>query len=251
MNERQQKIQKIINENGEVKLTELEGLFPEISSMTIRRDLEKLETLGDVVRTRCGAKSIAYLARLNEAIYSERAHTNIAEKTLIAQKAYPLIKEGLSVFLDSGTTVTSLANMFTNDKLFVTTAAPNIALECAKKPNISVFITGGQLNNNNLTLSGMNAIGFLDNINIDIAFMATSGFSFGNSFTCGDFEECRLKKRAIEKASTVVMLMDSAKCRKSLPFTFASLSDIDFLVTDDFVDADFIEEVKKYDIEVR
>jgi len=251
MNERQQKIQRIINENGEVKLPELEELFPEISSMTIRRDLEKLESLGEVVRTRCGAKSIAYLSRLKEAIYSERAHTNITEKTLIAKKAYPLIKQGSSVFLDSGTTITSLAAMFTDDKLFVTTAAPNIALECAKKPNVSVFMTGGQMDSNNLTLSGMNALGYLDNINIDIAFMVPSGFSFGNAFTCGDFDECQLKKRAIEKASAVVMLMDSAKYRKSLPFTFASLADIDVLVTDDLADAEFIEEVKKYDIEVR
>ena len=256
MNERQQKIQKIINQNGEIKLSGLEQLFPDVSSMTLRRDLEKLEKLGEIVRIHNGAKSIAHLSRLKEALYSERARENIAEKNLIAKKAYQLLKqgssdsEGYSVFLDSGTTVTSLSTLLTEDNLFVITAAPNIALECAKNPKNSIFMTGGLLNGENLSLSGMNALNFLDNINIDMAIMAASGFSFKNSFTCGNFEECQLKKQVIDRAEKVVMLMDSTKYGKNLPFTFATLEDIDVLVSDDKFDNEALNELQKYEIEV-
>ena len=250
MNERQQKIQQVINESGEVLFSELERLFPEVSTMTIRRDVKMLEALGEVIHTRCGAKSIAYLSRLKEMIYSEREVKNIAEKSEIAKKAYAFVKPGSSVFLDSGTTVTSLAATFNDENMFVITAAPKIALECAKKPNISVFMTGGQMNSNNLSLSGINAVNFLDNINIDIAFMAASGFSFKSAFTCGNFDECLLKKRAIEKAGTVVMLMDSSKYGKNLPFTFAQPSDVDYLITDGKLDKSAIEEIKKHITEV-
>jgi len=251
MNERQLKIQSILSENGEAKLSELELLFPDISTMTLRRDLEKLETLGDIVRTRSGAKSVAYLSRLKEAQYSERESVNTAEKSYIAQKAYRYIAQGSSVFLDAGTTITTLSRLLSNEKLFVITTAPNIALECSKNPNITVFMTGGQLSSSNLSLSGASALGFLDHINIDIAFMAASGFTWRSGFTCGNFDECQIKKAVIDKAQKVIMLMDSAKSGKSHPFTFAALQDIDLLITDDKIDVEALEEFGKLGVEVR
>ena len=250
MNSRQERIKAIINENGEAKLSELEELFPDFCSMTLRRDLEKLEALGEVVRTRSGAKSIAHLSRLIEPLYSERARENVIEKAAIAGKAHDLITQGCSVFLDTGTTLTAFAKLLQRDKLFIITTAPNIALECIKNPDISVFMTGGQLSSGNLSVSGINALSFLDHINIDIAFMATSGVTLQNGFTCGNHDESRIKKRAIEKAAKVVMLMDSTKYGKSLPFTFAVLSDINTLVTDERINQELVEELEKYGVDV-
>ena len=245
MNERQQKIQSFISANGEAKLAELESLFPNISTMTLRRDLEKLESLGGIVRTRSGAKSIAYLSRLSEAQFSERENINTAEKISIAQTAYQQIEQESSVFLDTGTTVTGLSRLLSNDKLFIITTAPIIALECAKNQNNTVFITGGQLSSGNLSLSGVNALSFLDNINIDVAFMGASGFNFSNGFTCGNYAECQMKKRVIEKASKVIMMMDCSKFGKNMPFTFANLSDIDLLITDKNIAGEDLERIQK------
>ena len=250
MNERQLKIQTVISENGEAKLSELERLFPDVSSMTLRRDLEKLETLGKIVRTRSGAKSIAYLSRLSEAQFSERESENIVEKNYIAQVAYQYVRQDSSIFLDTGTTVSGLARLLGNDKLFIITTAPDIALECAKNHDNKVFMTGGQLSSGNLSLSGVNALSFLDHINIDIAFMASSGFIFGNGFTCGSFDECQIKKRVIEKAANKIMLMDSSKFGRNLPFTFASLSDIDLLITDKKVTQDDLKMLRKLRVTV-
>ena len=251
MNERQQKIQAIISENGEARLSELEQLFPDISTMTLRRDLEKLETLGEIVRTRAGAKSIAYLARLNEAQYSVRESENISEKTHIAQLAHGYVPQGSSVFLDAGTTITALARLLINDKLFVVTTAPNIALECAKNAGITVFMTGGQLSSGNLSLSGVNALSFLDHINIDVAFMAASGFAWNSGFTCGNYDECSMKKHVIEKAAKVIMLIDSTKFSKSMPFTFAALHDVDMLITDEKIEQSVLDELKKLKVDVK
>ena len=241
MNERQQKIQSVIREHGEAKLSELEHLFPDISTMTLRRDLEKLEGLGEIVRTRSGAKSIAYLSRLHEAQYSERELVSISEKSFIAQVAHQHVSQGSCIFLDTGTTVTGLARLLISDKLFTVTAAPNIALECAKNPNNTVFMTGGQLSPGNLSLSGLNALHFLDHINIDVAFMATSGFTLANGFTCGHFDECQMKRRVIKKAAKTIMLMDCSKFGKNHPFTFASVPDIDLLITDNGVSSEDLE----------
>ena len=250
MNERQQKIQRIISETGEAKLSELESLFPDISSMTLRRDLEKLESLGEIVRTRSGAKSIAYLTRLSEAQFSERESENIAEKNSIAQTAYQYVKQESSIFLDTGTTVTALARLLKSDRLFIITSAPNIALECAKNHNNTVFMTGGQLSSGNLSLSGVNALSFLEHINIDVAFMASSGFTFNNGFTCGNYDECQIKKRVIEKATKVIMLMDSSKLGRNLPFTFADLADIDLFITDSKIANEDLKRIQKAGVTV-
>jgi len=250
MNERQQKIQAIINDAGEAKLSELGSLFPDISTMTLRRDLEKLEALGEIVRTRSGAKSIAYLSRLSEAQFSERESENIAEKNSIAQTAYRYVEQERSVFLDTGTTITGLARLLKNDRLFIITAAPNIALECAKNHGNTVFMTGGQLSSGNLSLSGVNALSFLDHINIDVAFMAASGFTFNNGFTCGNYDECQVKKRVIQKAAKVIMLMDSTKFDRNMPFTFADLTDIDLLITDNKITKEDLKRVQKSGITV-
>jgi len=250
MNERLQKIQNIIKETGEVKLSELGSLFPDVSTMTLRRDLEKLEALGEIVRTRAGAKSIAYLSRLSEAQFSERESENIAEKNFIAQTAYQYVKQESSIFLDTGTTVTGLARLLKNSRLFIITTAPNIALECAKNHDNTVFMTGGQLSSGNLSLSGVNALSFLDHINIDVAFMASSGFTFNNGFTCGSFDECQVKKRVIEKAAKVIMLMDSSKFGRNMPFTFANMSDIDLLITDENISKDDLRKVQKAGVTV-
>jgi len=250
MNERQQKIQSIISKNGEAKLSELELLFPDISTMTLRRDLEKLETLGEIVRTRSGAKSIAYLSRLNEAQFSERESENPAEKAFIAQIAHQHVTQGSTIFLDAGTTVTGLARLLSSDRLFTITTAPNIALECAKNHDNTVFMTGGQLSSGNLSLSGVNALSFLDHINIDVAFMAASGFTFSNGFTCGNFDECNLKKRVIEKTAKAIMLMDSSKFGKNHPFTYATCPDIDLLITDSKIAPEDLEELHRLGVTV-
>ncbi|MDD3766817.1 MAG: DeoR/GlpR family DNA-binding transcription regulator [Eubacteriales bacterium] len=233
MKERMQIIKQYLQENGEAKLVDLEKLFPNISSMTLRRDLKRLEEFGDVVLTKGGAKSISHLSRIKEELYSKRLVENTSEKNLIAKKALEFLEEGRSIFLDSGTTIMYLAQLLEKQKLFITTSAPNIALECVKNPNATINLVGGELSRDNLSLSGINALDFLNNINIDTAFIATSGFTIKNGFTCGNYQEAEIKKKVIAKASKVIVLMDSSKFGKSMPFTFATLDDVHHLITDD------------------
>ena len=44
--ERKERIQELIEEKGEIRLRELNELFPGLSTMTLRRDLDALEKEG-------------------------------------------------------------------------------------------------------------------------------------------------------------------------------------------------------------
>lgn len=232
-NDRIERIYQYIEAHGEVTVDELAALFSDVSSMTIRRDLATLEERGDIVRIRGGAKSIAHLSRRKEAVFSHRAGENVTAKQTIAQKALRYVQTGRSLYLDAGSTILHLASrMGECEPSFVLTSSPVAALELIKNSSARVTLVGGQLNSDNLCVSGSNSVAFVQNINIDIAFMAASGFSTETGFTTGDFNECELKREIVSKARKKILLMDITKIDTYLPFTFAALSDIDVLVTD-------------------
>lgn len=229
-NERREKINQFIQSNGEARIVDLETRFPDVSSMTIRRDLALLESRGMIVRIRGGAKSLAQLSMIKEAAYTQRQQTNIQAKQSIARKAALLVQDDRSIYIDSGTTCMYLAQQLPDQNMFALTPAPNIALELVRNKGYKISLTGGQLNRETLTLSGFNATEYVKSLNIDLAFMGASAFSLETGFSCGDFYEAELKKLIIRKSRQVVVLMDTSKINISLPYTFARLKDIDVLV---------------------
>lgn len=242
---RREVINLYIQSKGEVRFVELENLLPDVSSMTIRRDLEYLEQRGEIVRTRGGAKSIAHLSMLKEAAYTQRAGENSEAKMIIAEKASKFVTAGRSLYIDAGTTGMCFAQKLSDENLFVLTSAPNIAMELVKYHNIKISLTGGQLNRDTISLSGYNATEYVKSLNIDIAFMAASAFSLNSGFTCGDYFEAEIKRLIIKKAQTTVMLMDASKVDCGMPYTFAKLSDIDILITDTPLAHEYLKAAKQ------
>ena len=92
MNTRREEILEKINAQGFMSINDLAVIFPDVSTMTIRRDLEFLEDRGDIVRTKGGAKSIMHLSMQKEEAYHRRELINPDLKREIARKASGLIE---------------------------------------------------------------------------------------------------------------------------------------------------------------
>ncbi len=234
--DRREKILAYIVSKGEASLVELSSVFPDVSTMTLRRDLEFLESRGDVVRTKGGAKSIRHLSLRHEAAYHHRESENADLKREIAQKAISLIDDDSCIYFDAGSTTMHIAQSIGEKPLFAITNDPNLALELIKNPNCEVSMTSGKLSRRSISLSGLGAAKFLSGINIGTALMAASGYSADLGFTCGTYDEAMLKQSVIAAAKKVILVMDSTKFAHNHPFTFAKASDIDFFVTDSRVD---------------
>ena len=251
-NERQEKILSMLNEKGEIQVSELKDIFPQVSAMTIRRDLAFLESKGQLIRTHGGAVNIKKLASIygEEDAYALRAAVNVDEKMLIAEKALKFLDSGRSIYLDAGSTIMYFSRLIPDENFSIVTSGLITALALAKKKKITIYHTGGQLNNNTLSSSGPTAISMLDLINIDIAFMAASGYSPENGFTVSNFFECELKKAVIKKAKKVIMLIDSSKFNKVLAFTFGHLSDLDVLICDDKIPGHIVKKAEEAGVKV-
>jgi DeoR/GlpR family transcriptional regulator of sugar metabolism len=251
-NDRQHQILQLIEQKGEIQLQQLKEIFPEVSTMTLRRDLISLENEGYLIRTYGGAVSAKklYAATGEEDAYSRRAAENVEAKSRIAEKAVSLVEKGRSIYFDAGSTLMCLTKILPDDNFSIVTSGTNIALELVKKLNTSVVGLGGTLNRNTLSMSGPNAISFLDTINIDIAFMSASGFSVDSGYTVSNIYEGELKRKVVKKAKKVIMLMDTSKINKNMVFTYAKLEDIDIWVCEKQLPKEVEAEAKKFNVQV-
>ena len=249
-NIRRDTLREYIQEKGQIHLKDLEKLFPLVSTMTLRRDMDYLEEKGYILRIRGGARAINRLSGPKEDVFSQRLMENTDAKNQIAKKAVDLMERGRSIFVDSGTTMMCLAKLIPDENYSIFTSGPNIGLQILKNQKPSISLIGGQLSRNNLSSSGLISEEIIKKINIDMAFMSTSGFSLDSGFTIGDLNESNLKRAIIKKAKKTILLMDLDKLDKNLPFTFAVLKDIDFLITDGTL-PDYIQKAaEKYSVQI-
>lgn len=250
MTNRRKQIDDYIQLNQVVGLSELKALVPDVSEMTIRRDLEALEKDGRIIRVHGGAKSISSINHLVEDVFSKRSAVNTEKKYVIGQKAAGFIKPESSVYIDAGSTTMELAKSIPDVRLLIMTSGLNIAIELLRLKNCVVNIIGGEANRNSISIAGPQAVASISNLNIDIAFIAATAFSTETGFSCGNIHDCDLKRRVLKKSKLRVLLMDSSKINHTMPYTFAAPEDIDVLVSDDDLPEVYREFFKNKNIKV-
>lgn len=238
---RRDSIKDYIENQNVVTIRQLQDLFPEVSLMTIHRDLDALVDAGAIVKFRGGAKSVRHTG---DPEFSVRMRENNPGKLSIAQKALTLIQPHSSVFLDASTTNLALARSLPDMNLNIFTTGPSIALELCRLNNPVVTLCCGTINRKNLALSGQNTLEMLRGINIDLAFIGVSGCSVEAGFTCGTEGDMLVKRLVINKARRSVIMCGSEKLSCLMPYTFAQLKDVDYLISDEAMPESFAQAAK-------
>lgn len=252
MKERLQKIKEFVDKTGRVTFHELEKAFPNVSSMTLRRDLLRLEEENAVLRVSGGAISVDSVLKVKEADFTEeRSNFNAEEKIEIAQKAINLVMPKSCIFIDGGSTTTYFARALPDDKYYVITNALNVAETVLRKNSPTVTLLGGDVKRTNFITVGRSCADFINQLNIQTAVMTATGFlTDTGAFTCGSQSEAEVKKLVIKKATNVIMLVDSSKVNKNTPYTFATLADVQCMVVDSKFNAGVKESVKQQGVKV-
>lgn len=244
---RQEQMQEYIEQKNIATIQELRALFPNVSLMTIHRDLDALERRGAVVKFRGGAKSVRLTG---DPDFNVRMRENNVGKIAIAQKALSLIQPHTSLFLDASTTNLALAKILPDISLNIITTGPSIALELCRLHNPVVTLCCGTINRKNLALSGQNTLQMLDGINIDLAFIGVSGCSVEAGLTCGTEGDMLVKRMVIRKARTSVAMCGQEKFSCLMPYTFAQLCDVDYMICDAAVPESVEQEAKKVGLKI-
>lgn len=236
--ERHSRIAELVSAQGRVGVNDLAELFS-ITQETVRRDLAALEEAGQLRRVHGGAVSVDRLTR-SELSLSERASQHLDEKQRIATAALALIPNvpRASILLDSGTTTAALAERLaswspvnTGDELLVITNSLPMAATLSTNTHLLLDIVGGRVRGLTSAVVGARATEQLGALRPDIAFIGTNGLHTDFGLSTPDPVEAATKTAMVRAARQVVVLADASKLGTETLVRFATLEEIDTLVT--------------------
>ena len=218
-----------LKKNGIVKVEEVAEEL-NVSLMTVRRDLDRLQERGLLYRSHGGAVQREIYPF--EQAYDIKKICNIEMKEKIAAKALTLVNDGDTIFLDAGTTTFELSKLLkVKNNITVITNDLIIALELYQS-NIQTYLVGGKIQQETGSIIGPKAEEFIDSIKVNISFLGTFGVNSDGYLTTPTFEKSVFKRKIAKCASYSVLLADSSKFNKESFVNIISINDIDAIVTD-------------------
>jgi len=246
--ERRQYIVALAQQRGRVLVEELSESLG-ISRITIRKDLDYLQSRGALQRTHGGAL-LPGSGALSDPSLQEKEGRHSVEKQRIAAAAVSLIQEGQCVLLDSGTTTTAIARALKKfSQLTIITNAVNIAAELSGT-DFEVLLTGGALRKNSFSLVGPLAEDMLHDMHADILFLGVDGFDLEVGLTTPNVMESRVNRAMVKAASTVVAVCDSTKFNRRSLSKIVDATAIHHVITDNNLSQETAEALRNLNIKL-
>ena len=113
-----------------------------------------------------------------------------------------------------------------------------VAARLAGLPQIDLFLLPGKVRPTTQAAVGADTVAALADLRVDVSFVATNGFSPSHGLTTPDREEAATKRAIVAAGRRTVVLADSTKIGVESSLRFATISDIDVLVTDSAIKPD-------------
>jgi DeoR family lactose phosphotransferase system repressor len=161
----------------------------------------------------------------------EKIDTNVPEKKFIGKVMNSIISDNDTIYIGAGTTMLHALPEIKKANLFVITNSLLAFSYLIYNTDYRVLLTGGEFSRTTEEFYGEIAEKSFDNLNIDIAFAATNGV-FDNNVTTANSIEGSIQRVAFAHSRKKCVVADSSKFNRSDVYTFYSLSEVDYLVTD-------------------
>jgi len=249
--ERRNKIKEMLFQKGSIKVSELTHLF-QVSEETIRRDLYALEAQGLIEKKYGGAVLLDKERNLvPPPPVHQRKFQFSEEKNAIGKRAAERIGPDQIVIIDAGSTTWYAAtHLRETENIVVISNGMNIVEECSKNETAKIYLLGGELRRNSMSLVGPQAETELAKYNADYALLGTSGISLRDGFTSADPYEGEIKRAMVAAGRKVVILADHSKLNKPGLVSFCNFEDVDLLITSELADPDILDHLRSLGVEV-
>ncbi|ACS98897.1 DeoR/GlpR family DNA-binding transcription regulator [Paenibacillus sp. JDR-2] len=231
--ERRNRILEMLGIKGKVNVNELARQF-EVTTETIRRDLDDLEKSGKLKKVYGGAVK---LKTEIEPAYSEREIIYAEEKQAIGMLAAGLVEDNDVLVIDEGSTAMQIIPHLTDKRnlTILVCSIPTLTLLLEYQRNglidgRTIFI-GGEVNPKHLRVSGPIAEKMMEDFYVNKAFVSVDGVSLENGLTGFDYERALFTRKLMLCSQTKVVVADSSKIGKRTVARIADLSDVDYVVS--------------------
>lgn len=201
-----------------------------VSEETIRRDIRQLESTGRVVKVHGGVRLSSSTI---EPPYQGRVSLNSAAKKEVGEKATELVEDGMTVFIDCGSTSYWFSRMLTKPKkLLVVTNSLDVANEVVNREGWRLAFTGGQIDPDYRAAFGREAILQARQFTPDLLFLSIGGIHPDIGLLDFSIDEANFKRSLLDRARRKVVLTDSSKFSGAGSVHLADFDQIDTLVCD-------------------
>jgi DeoR family deoxyribose operon repressor len=228
--ERLRALSDALREQSVLRLRDAASLL-DVSEMTVRRDIAaspgNFTYLGGyIVRASDVPNAAGYT------IDEEKDHFAQAKAEASAAAAQ-LLTDNETIFIDCGTTLTTLARLIPADMhLTVVCYSLNVAEILRRKPNVRMILLGGVYAASSDSFSSDESIETLRRMGINKAFMSAGGVDEKRGVTCWNFHEVAIKQAAMVSAVERHLVVDASKLGKVKAVRFSQLSEFDSLITE-------------------
>lgn len=241
-------ILKTLNEQGIISTQEMMKQCG-VSEITIRRDLIELEAKGLLIRTHGGA----VISKAGDQLftYDLKINQNRRNKEAICQIASKFVNNNDIIFIDCGTTLSFLTKFITKvESLIVITNSLPVVSELINFSNIKLILIGGEITGDRRAIYGPVAGKGIAQYHANKAFIGVDGVSLQNGLSSYDEKEAAITLKMAENSDDVFLLCDSSKIEKNSFVKFAPLSLMDYLITDNDLNKEYLEEYRKAGIHI-
>jgi DeoR/GlpR family transcriptional regulator of sugar metabolism len=247
--ERRRAILEALALNGRVSVKELSRNL-DVSAVTIRQDLRALEQEGLLERAHGGAVPRQTNGGFPpELSFDLRNAHNRKAKAAIGAAAAGLVKEGQSIALDASTTAYALVphlKKFT--KLTIVTNNLVIAQSFLDKPEIEVFVPGGRLKKETISIVGQPEA--IPDINLNMGFFGAGGISLPGGMSDIDPDEVAMKQAMIARCVSPVLVLDASKWGQVAPYRVLPGNEVTCVITTTDAPDDLVEQFREQGTEI-
>ena len=241
--QRRREILQLAQVKGSVTVDELCDIYS-VTNATIRADLCNLDSRGLLQRTHGGA--ICLTNNDLELTSSQKEDKFIEDKIAIGKIALNYVKSSDAIILDTGTTILQFAKQLKDIKnltVFVYDLKTALVLEDLGIENI-IFL-GGTIRKNFHCTIGSTLIEDINNCHFDTCFVATNGLSIKRGLSTANINVADVKTAIIANSDKVISLCDSSKIGHDSTVSFASLKNVDTIITDKNINKEDLKQLKK------
>lgn len=236
--QRYQKILDLMKDDGSVRVADLKktmGVSPE----TVRRDLENMEEMGLIRRTRGGAflnREGCGSAKLPTAYvpFEAREAEHPGSKGEVAGVALKFVEDGQSIALDSGTTSYELARLFRGKFQSLTVVTNSIAIinELSDAEGITLIGTGGVYRPEERAFVSDMAGMIFSKLSINTFFLTTCGISVDKGITYQRMDEIFVQEKMMEASDRTIVIADSSKLGVNSLVKMCDIDKVSMVITD-------------------
>lgn len=246
--ERRQTILAHLSIEGKVQVHALAGLF-NVSTETIRRDLDRLEKEGRLRKVYGGA--VQTRSEWIEPTFLKRSEMFRSEKQAIGKMAASLVKDGETVILDNGTTTLEIMRQL-RDRAHVTVITNSVPiLTCALEEfQGKIIFAGGEVNMDYQAATGTITHQLLDQFKVNKAFISAGGISLSDEITEYNLDEALLSRKMMQRTEESILVADHSKFGVTTFAQIAPIEQISMIVTDSACSGEWIDALNQLDVEV-